>query len=892
MGRRKWKAKKLEKKKKKLEQLQCGSSTTDSVSGGNGSKNIHTNDDEQRRLNTTRETKRNGFRSKDFTEKNSENDFENDSGNSEDEMATAKKMAADKNKKKSGGFQSMGLSHAVLKGILRRGYKVPTPIQRKTIPIILEGKDIVAMARTGSGKTAAFLVPMFEKLKVHSTTGARAIVLSPTRELALQTLKFAKEIGKFTGLKAAVVSIMIPMIPFVVFFNRMDDQFAALHDYPDIVIATPGRLLHVLVEMEMRLKAVEYIVFDEADRLFEMGFQDQLMEIINRLPDSRQTLLFSATLPKSLVEFTKAGLTDPTLIRLDVDTKLSENLKLSFLSCRDSDKCALLLYLLKHVIKPTEQTVVFVATKHHVEFLNLLLTNSGLSVTYIYSSLDPAARKINAAKFSLGKVKILIVTDLAARGIDVPLLDNVINFHFPAKPKLFVHRVGRVARAGRCGVSYSLIASDEMSHFVDLHIFLGQALKLVPLVQSVEDSDDTGWFGEVPQSIIDDEEAEVEQTVKESIELTGLLKVCSNAYKKYSKSRPAPANESVRRVKKMVEDGIRVGIHPMFGKLEVDERGARLEMLNALKNYKPKTTIFEINSTSKKAGLEVMKAKRAQHEEIILKNEARRRDKKQELLNVYFGGEQGCRKRKISDEADQGEIENAFETVVSSKSKRLKPDPLKKKKQKSVKPVVVIDKENYIQYRPADYASEKGLSISNTFERQATSAVLDFTNEDDNKTNTKKRHWDRKKKKFVTDSGVQEKKNKIKTESGNWISASYKSNAYPFCTGLNILKHDFDDEDDGAPKRKNKIRQGNDGGKFSVVGLKKRKWHTKGSEGDSKQNKQKFKLGKTGGMKSADQILKKRRVKAKVQNFQKYRQTVHAKRQGKEMGGKGKGKRK
>lgn len=165
------------------------------------------------------------------------------------------------------------------------------------------------MARTGSGKTACFLIPMFEKLKARSAkAGARAIILSPTRELALQTLKFTKDLGRFTGLKTAVI----------LGGDSMDDQFSALHGNPDIIIATPGRFLHVCVEMDLKLNNVEYIVFDEADRLFEMGFGEQLNETINRLPDLRQTLLFSATLPKVLVEFAKAGLNDPVLIRLKV----------------------------------------------------------------------------------------------------------------------------------------------------------------------------------------------------------------------------------------------------------------------------------------------------------------------------------------------------------------------------------------------------------------------------------------------------------------------------------------------------------------------------------------------------------------------------------------------
>lgn len=302
-----------------------------------------------------------------------------------------------KKKKKSGGFQSMGLSFPVFKGIMKKGYRLPTPIQRKTIPVIMDGKDVVAMARTGSGKTAAFLIPMFERLKAHSAkVGACGLILSPTRELAIQTLKFTKELGRFTGLKAAVV----------LGGDRMEDQFAALHGNPDIIVATPGRFLHVMMEMDLKLTSVEYVVFDEADRLFEMGFAQQLHEIIHRLPDSRQTLLFSATLPKLLVEFTKAGLTDPVLIRLDVDSKLSEQLKLAFFSLRSDDKPAVLLHILQNVIKPSEQTLIFTATKHHVEYLKELLDAAGIESSYVYSTLDQAARKINIGKFQHKKTNL------------------------------------------------------------------------------------------------------------------------------------------------------------------------------------------------------------------------------------------------------------------------------------------------------------------------------------------------------------------------------------------------------------------------------------------------------------------------------------------------------
>ena len=244
--------------------------------------------------------------------------------------------------------------------------------------------------------------------------------------------------------------------------------------------------------MNLKLSSIEYVVFDEADRLFEMGFKEQLNEIIYKLPkENRQTLLFSATLPQNLVDFAKAGLQQPILIRLDVESKLSEKLKLIYIESRNENKLAVFMYLLRNIIKPAlkqseddfknevlSQTVVFVATKHHVEFLKDLLEAQGYSVSYVYSSLDQTARKINIAKFQNKKTSLMIVTDVAARGIDIPMLSNVINFNFPSKPKLFVHRVGRVARAGQSGSAYSIISADELPYLFELHEFLGKPLKI------------------------------------------------------------------------------------------------------------------------------------------------------------------------------------------------------------------------------------------------------------------------------------------------------------------------------------------------------------------------------------------------------------------------------
>ncbi|XP_026876388.2 ATP-dependent RNA helicase DDX54 [Electrophorus electricus] len=672
--------------------------------------------------------------------------------------------AQNKKKKKSGGFQSMGLSYPVYKGVMKKGYKVPTPIQRKTIPVILDGKDVVAMARTGSGKTAAFLVPMFERLKApQAQTGARALILTPTRELALQTMKFTKELGKFTGLKTALI----------LGGDSMDDQFAALHENPDVIIGTPGRLMHVVMEMNLKMQNVEYVVFDEADRLFEMGFAEQLQEIIRRLPEARQTLLFSATLPKLLVEFARAGLADPVLVRLDVDTKLSNQLKLAFFHLRLDNKPALLMHLLRNVVKPQEQTVVFVATKHHVEYLNELLTSEGVECAYIYSALDQTARKINIGRFVHRKAMVLLVTDVAARGIDIPLLDNVINYNFPSKAKLFLHRVGRVARAGRSGTAFSLVCPDEVPYVYDLHLFLGRPVKFA----SLDHPQDDCVFGRVPQSILDDEEVHLLTAHENSLDLQNLKRISENAYKQYLKSRPNPSPESIKRVK--TSDPFSLAVHPLLGsgleKMELE----RLQMVDSIKAYKSKSTIFEINSSNKTSAGEVMRAKRSRDSRSVDKFKRTR----EELLAESASGlnspalqASSIVEPQSSEGEEEEDLQGVFSEVVGGKRRKKAEDtevdrPKSKKDRQSGQ-----DEDFYIPYRPKDFNSERGLSIGaegSAFEQQASSAMLDLMGDEGSTLNQNRNmmKWDRKKKRFVRDTGKEDQKTKIKTESGQVVGA-------------------------------------------------------------------------------------------------------------------------
>ena len=488
----------------------------------------------------------------------------------------------------------------------------------------------------------------------------------------------------------------------------MEKQFAAIHSNPDVLFATPGRFVHLCLEMGLRLDSVEYVVFDEADRLFEMGLGEQLREILARLPDTRQTLLFSATLPRCLhssfssfssfpsffssfscpclrllVDFAKAGLAEPTLVRLDVETKVPDTLKLAFLQCRAEAKDAVLLHLLNTVVPQGQQTIVFCSTRYHVEYLQVLLELAGIAATYIYSQLDPSARKINAAKFAARKVKVMVVTDLAARGLDIPLLDNVINYQFPAKSKLFIHRVGRVARAGREGTAYSLVAQDELAYYVDLQLFLGGEPGVC--------REDTGadWhrkLGRVPQAVLDEYTEDLGTWSRDSVDLQHCISQAGNGYKQYLKSRAAASKESVKRCKEIKQQAI--AAHPCLKVVSDPLEEAKVDLLEQMKNFKPRATIFEIGNTSKnKEKIEVMNRKREKHAGVIEMNNFK------EAAKLESSRSEAAVRRKVAsvEGAGEEEISQVFETIV--RDRREKVD----KKDKSLRHLK--DESNFIPYQ-------------------------------------------------------------------------------------------------------------------------------------------------------------------------------------------------
>ncbi|CCW60603.1 unnamed protein product [Phytomonas sp. EM1] len=510
---------------------------------------------------------------------------------------SAVEAAEDTKRKKGGGFQTFGLGKPLLDAIQKQGFTVPTPIQRKAIPPMLQGSDVVAMARTGSGKTAAFLIPMLHRLGAHAkVVGIRGLILSPTRELSLQILRHAFALNTGMDLQFAAL----------VGGAALERQFELLAANPDVVIATPGRLLHIIEEASIQLTMVRCIVLDEADRLFELGLQPQIVSIMHRIPDSAQRALFSATMPSVLAEFTSAGLHNPIVIRLDAEMKLSEKLTQSAFFVRQDEKVAALIVLLKRVIKVGEadgeegaQALIFVESKFHVDFLQLVLQHYMISHSAIHGQMDQEARRLAVRDFARRNTSVMVVTDVAARGLDLPLLDNVINFSFPSTPKLFVHRVGRVARAGRSGTAYSILTFEDFPYYVDLMHFLDKPLQCRPVEGDLLFDPKDGCYGRLPEEDIQLELDFLRRLHRDDVEVRNLAKVVENAHKKYIRTRRKPTHEAIQEARKPEYGFDQTPLHPMM-LTSLDQRRVAADQARFdLKRFKSNESVLELVSGEK-----------------------------------------------------------------------------------------------------------------------------------------------------------------------------------------------------------------------------------------------------------------------------------------------------
>ncbi|HEX2905807.1 MAG TPA: DEAD/DEAH box helicase [Phototrophicaceae bacterium] len=355
-------------------------------------------------------------------------------------------------------FQDLKLIDPLLRAVHAEGYNEPTPIQAQAIPHVLNGKDLVGCAQTGTGKTAAFALPILQRLMAAPSRqrGIRVLVLSPTRELASQIGESFSVYGRHTGLKNAVIFGGVGQQP----------QIEAVRRGLDILVATPGRLLDLMNQGWVRLDTVEIFVLDEADRMLDMGFIHDVRRVISALPVKRQTLLFSATMPPDIQDLAARILINPVRVEVTPQATTVEKIEQSVFFVEKKDKRALLEHLLND--QAIRRVLVFTRTKHGANKVAEQLERVRIQAEAIHGNKSQTARERALANFKSGKTRVLVATDIAARGLDVEDVTHVINYDLPNEPESYVHRIGRTARAGASGIAYSFCDVDERAYLRDI----------------------------------------------------------------------------------------------------------------------------------------------------------------------------------------------------------------------------------------------------------------------------------------------------------------------------------------------------------------------------------------------------------------------------------------
>jgi ATP-dependent RNA helicase RhlE len=378
-------------------------------------------------------------------------------------------------------FENLGLSQPVLQALALKDYTVSTPIQEQAIPILLKGRDLLGIAQTGTGKTAAFMLPSIDRLtaadKRPQPRTCRMLVLAPTRELASQIAESARAYARFSHMSVATVFGGTSINK-----NRQDVSRGV-----DILVATPGRLIDLIEQGALTLKAVEILVLDEADQMLDLGFIHALKAIVKMLPSKRQTLFFSATMPKAIKELADRFLTDPAEVSVAPAATTAERVDQYVTFVQQQEKQALLTMMLRAGFSERgnmDRVLIFTRTKHGADRVVKLLAGNAIAANAIHGNKSQPQRERALAEFKSGKVKILIATDIAARGIDVSGVSHVINFELPNVAEQYVHRIGRTARAGAAGVAIAYCAEDERAYLKGIEKLTKQRIEVVPLPEN------------------------------------------------------------------------------------------------------------------------------------------------------------------------------------------------------------------------------------------------------------------------------------------------------------------------------------------------------------------------------------------------------------------------
>jgi ATP-dependent RNA helicase RhlE len=378
-------------------------------------------------------------------------------------------------------FKSLGISQPVLQAHELKGYAAPTPIPTQAIPTVLTGRDLLVIAQTGTGKTAAFMLPSIDRLVAANKRPAprtcRMLVLAPTRELAGQIAQSARDYARFAHLKVVTVFGGTS-----VHKNKQEVARGV-----DILIATPGRLVDLADQRALDLSQVEVLVLDEADQMLDLGFIHALKQIVRLLPKQRQTLFFSATMPKAIKDLASQYLTDPAQVAVAPQATTAERVEQQVMFCNAAEKQALLTILLREGLgsKAMDRVLVFTRTKHGADKVVKKLVQAGIKASAIHGNKSQPQRERALGEFKDGRVRVLIATDIAARGIDVSGVSHVINFELPNVAEQYVHRIGRTARAGAAGIAISLSAPDEKAYLRDIRKLTKANLEELPLPEGL-----------------------------------------------------------------------------------------------------------------------------------------------------------------------------------------------------------------------------------------------------------------------------------------------------------------------------------------------------------------------------------------------------------------------
>ena len=369
-------------------------------------------------------------------------------------------------------FENLNLIEPILRAVANEGYTVPTPIQEKAIPVVLEGRDMLGCAQTGTGKTAAFAIPLLqllyeEKKNEKGPRKVKALILTPTRELAIQIGESIAAYGRYTGIKHTVIFGGVSQGP----------QTSALRSGVDILVATPGRLLDLINQKFINLGNVKTFILDEADRMLDMGFSHDVKKVIALLPATRQTLMFSATMPVEITKLVNTILINPVKVEVTPVSSTVDIIDQKVYFVDKKDKKSLLIELLKN--KSIDSALVFTRTKHGADKVAKDLANARITAQAIHGNKSQTARQLALNNFKLKRTRVLVATDIAARGIDVQELPYVINFDMPNVPETYVHRIGRTGRAGQGGTALSFCDREEKEYLRDIQKLISMKIPIM-----------------------------------------------------------------------------------------------------------------------------------------------------------------------------------------------------------------------------------------------------------------------------------------------------------------------------------------------------------------------------------------------------------------------------